>query len=145
MKQCEQCEQATIELALIKVEIDAWQEAEKDGLGELSAGPRIRRIAKRFEGFELLAHPSPDDRPPRLELSFPPDRAYTRAGGSLGPLKDATWSPEAREALGLPGEEPKQRSSMRTLFEFRTRSWVKWFVLPLAWVVSLLGAWWVLH
>lgn len=134
MKQCPQCEQATMELALIKIEIDAWQDAEKDGLGELSAGPRIRRIAKRFEGFELLAHPSRDELPPRLELSFPPDHAWV--------------SPHELLQLGqlsTPAPAPARRNSMRTLFEFRTQKWVKWVVLPIAWALSVLAAWWVIH
>lgn len=131
MKQCAQCEQATMELALIKSEIVAWQDLEREGLGELSAGPRIRRIAKRFEGFDLLEHPARDNVPARIELSFPPERYSLRAGGSLG------------EGAATPATE--RRNSMRTLFEFRTRSWIRWVVVPLAWALSVAVAWWVIH
>lgn len=133
MKQCPQCQQATIELALIKNEIDGWLEADKEGLGELSAGPRIRRIAKRFEGFELLAHAAENDQPARLELSFPPDRAWVNPRELL----------ELGNSAATPA--PARRNSMSTLFEFRTRNWVKWLVLPIAWALSVLVAWWVLH
>lgn len=131
MKQCAQCEQATIELALIKSEIVAWQDLEREGLGELSAGPRIRRIAKRFEGFELLEHPARDNLPARIELSFPPERFSMRAGGAPGDPRAPT--------------SPERRGSMRTLFEFRSRSWLRWVVVPLAWALSVLVAWWVIH
>lgn len=137
MRKCTQCEQATIELALIKNEVDAWRESEAQGLGQLSAAPRMRRIAQRFNGFELIAQASPDGvHAGRLELRFPEGRNWT-AIHELG-----EWARDAQLAGGV--ESAKQRSSMRTLFEFRTRSWVKWIALPIAWALSMLVAWWVI-
>lgn len=131
---CERCQQATIELALIKIEIDAWQASDAEGFGQITAPMRMKRIASRFEAFQLIAHPRNDTDPPQLELRFPDGHEWRLPRDFI----DVELPVRAQAS-------PEQRSSLRTFFEVRTSGWVKWVVMPVAWVLSLLVAWWVLH